>query len=118
MVRATVTFDDHHNIVLEEVQKEETIDSKSGAVRHCIEAYEELHRLREELHHKDERIDELQARIDDLRNQLATTNQRIDANNELVEHVREQRSITQRRAQAGVLTRARWWLTGMSDENE
>ena len=53
-----------------------------------------------------------------LRAQLAAANQRIDASNELVEYVEEERSIARQRAQAGVLTRMKWWLAGMPDESD
>lgn len=71
------------------------------------------------------RIADLKAENEQLRDQLAATNQRIDTTNELVEHVEEQRSIaareqsiTERRANAGVLTRTKWWLLGMETGSE
>ena len=61
---------------------------------------------------------DLRAERDDLRRQLAAANQRIDSANEIVEHVREQRSAEQRRREAGILTRAKWWVTGMDTDDE
>lgn len=67
-----------------------------------------------------ERVDELQNERDRLQRQLAATNSRIDEVTELVEYVDEQRELEcyrERRErmvdQAGVLTRAKWWLTGV-----
>lgn len=85
-------------------------ESKSDAIRTIIDRHEKLQSEVEELRQENER----------LRNQLAATNQRIDEVNDLVEYVDEQRNLEQtraereeRRAKAGVLTRAKWWLVGM-----
>jgi len=64
------------------------------------------------------RADELQARVDELRNQLTAANERIDASNDLVRAVESSRSLEQRRAQAGALTRLKWWATGMPDDED
>lgn len=69
--------------------------------------------------------DDLEQENERLRRQLAATNRRVDEHRELVEYVEEQREVEhrreereQRRAQASVFTRAKWWLTGMpGDEN-
>ncbi|MEM4782449.1 MAG: hypothetical protein QXG03_12940 [Halalkalicoccus sp.] len=50
---------------------------------------------------------------DELRNQLATTNARVDEHTELVRYVQSERSLAERRASAGVVTRVKWWFTGM-----
>ena len=80
----------------------------------------ELERLRSEYEAEIERyeaeIESLEARIDDLQRQLAATNRRVDEHKELVEYVQEERSITQRRARAGILTKTKWALFGMSDD--
>ena len=69
--------------------------------------------------------DSMKAELDDARRQLRETNRRIDETNELVAWVDEQREIERRRLDreemrdtAGVLTRAKWWLTGMPSESE
>jgi uncharacterized coiled-coil DUF342 family protein len=58
---------------------------------------------------RDER-DELRNRVDELREQLAAANSRIDAANDVVEYARGQQTLVERRAQAGVLTRLKWWM--------
>lgn len=85
-------------------------ESKSDAIRTIIDRHEELQF----------EVDNLRQENKQLRDQLAATNQRIDEVNDLVEYVDEQRTLEQsrerreeRRAQAGVLTRAKWWLVGM-----
>lgn len=64
--------------------------------------------------------DDLENENTRLRDQLAATNQRIDDVGELVAAVEEERQLErrriereERRAKASVLTRAKWWLTGM-----
>lgn len=72
----------------------------------------------------EERIADLKAKRDDLSRQLQATNRRVDDHQELQEYVAEQRELDyrrerreDRRAHAGVLTRAKWWLVGMPREN-
>ncbi|WP_227380229.1 hypothetical protein [Haladaptatus halobius] len=44
-------------------------------------------------------------------------NSRIDASNELVERVEEEQSLARRKAEAGLVTRAKWTLFGMDVES-
>ena len=88
----------------------EGFESKSDAVRTIIDRQWELQ----------SEVDDLKNENKELRNQLAATNQRIDEVNDLVEYVDEQRSLErsreereERRAKAGILTRAKWYLVGM-----
>lgn len=89
---------------------------------------EELDGVRDEY---EERINELEREYKNQINELERENERLhrerrqlleqrDEHTELVEYVEEERSLQQRRedreqrrAQAGVLTRAKWWLAGM-----
>ena len=64
------------------------------------------------------RADELEARVDELRNQLRNANQRIDASNELVREVERERTLAERKAGAGALTRLKWWATGMPKDDD
>ncbi|ELY62413.1 hypothetical protein [Natronococcus jeotgali] len=79
-------------------------------MRHFITEYERL----------TERVGELQQERDRLERKLTATNTRIDEVTELVEYVDEQRELERYRErrerlldQAGVFTRAKWWLTGV-----
>lgn len=73
-----------------------------------------------------ERIDELEQRVDELETELARVHrekrqvlEQREEHGELVAALQEERALEQRRAQAGVVTRAKWWLTGMpTDEND
>ena len=64
--------------------------------------------------------DSLQARNDELRNQLQAANKKNTQIDELVEHHEEERSLQRiqnererLKSEAGVFTRAKWWVTGM-----
>ncbi|MDG5821635.1 hypothetical protein [Natronococcus sp. A-GB7] len=122
MPRLTITITDEQAEILEgKTGDGGEYESKSEAVRTFITEYERL----------TERVDELQNERDRLQRQLAATNSRIDEVTELVEYVDEQRELERYRErrermvdQAGVLTRAKWWLTGVpvdgdrSDDSE
>ena len=83
-----------------------------------------------ERHADDERVaaletelDECEAELDELRTEcerLQREKRQIldqrDEHNELVTAVQEERSLEQRRARAGALTRFRWWAFGMDGE--
>lgn len=86
---------------------------------------DELAETREELVEVEQARDAAQARADDLREQLKARNAREEDVGELVEYVREERKLQRdrrdferRRAEAGLLTRTKWWLVGMSDPAE
>lgn len=80
--------------------------SRSEYLRNIIESRHDTDELEAE-------IEDLENRIEDLRNQLASANTRIDAANEIVEYVEEERTVERHRRHAGLLTRAKWWVTGM-----
>ncbi len=61
--------------------------------------------------------DALETENERLQRQLTAANRRYDEHSELVEYVEEERSITRQRAQAGITTRLKWWVTGMPDEH-
>lgn len=63
-------------------------------------------------------LNRAEARIEELRSKLVATAERVDASNELVRVVEEEQSIQKRRAEAGILTRTKWWITGMPGKNE
>ena len=67
-----------------------------------------------------EERDELENERDRLQRALTATNSRQAEHTELVEYVQEERSIAKRReereemrAQAGILTKAKWAIVGM-----
>ena len=111
MPRTTITIDEDHAAILTDVRERNDLDSRAAAVRHCIEEHPRIENLESELHDRD-------ARVDELRDELMAANTRIDASNELARAVERERTLEERRASAGVLTRARWWLGGMPDSDD
>jgi len=109
MTRVTATLDEEQAEYLEGVKESEGLDSDAAAVRECID------RARE---HADaqQRVEELEARVEELRNELTAANKRIDSATELVEYVERERTLEERRRKAGIVTRAKWFITGMPDE--
>jgi uncharacterized protein YukE len=102
--------------VRENVEKGLEVDEREGELR------EEYEKRIADLRQENER---LQGEIERLRDQLAATNRRVDQHQDLVAYVEEQRELEhrraereERRAKAGVLTRTKWWLTGMSSEED
>lgn len=90
---------------------EEEYASRSEAIRMLVEQGLEY----EDVHTENER----------LRRELQAANRRVDEHQELVRYVETERSIQERReqrerrrAEAGVLKRAKWWLVGMRDAAE
>lgn len=86
--------------------------------RERAELEREINEIKQELETRDNTID-------NLRNQLAATNRRVDQHQELVNYVREERNLErqraereERRAKAGILTKTKWALFGMSNEEE
>lgn len=100
--------DEHDRSRSEHIRK--VIDSRTDVDELRKEHEAEVAELRDE-------IQSLEAKRDDLQRQLASANQRIDTTNELVEHVRETRSLETKKASAGIFTRTKWWLVGMEQES-
>lgn len=91
--------------LLEEI--EEHADDEHGGNR--SEAVREL--LRRGLEY-----DELERDRDRLERQYRQLIERQEEHQELVEYVETERTIEERRRRAGVVTRAKWWLRGMPDD--
>jgi uncharacterized coiled-coil DUF342 family protein len=113
MERTTVSLRPRH---LEQIDKaadqlDDDDPGTSKAVRHLLDQAEEVDEVCTER-------DELRNRVDELRSQLAAANSRIDGANDVVEYARDRRSLVERRASAGVLTRLKWWATGMDTSGE
>ncbi|WP_126665177.1 hypothetical protein [Haloterrigena salifodinae] len=61
----------------------------------------------------EDRIAELETEVERLRNEKRTLINDREERTELVEYVQEERSLSKQKAQAGIITRAKWFLTGM-----
>lgn len=88
-------------------------ESKIDALRSEHES--ELEAARSEY---ESRIEELERNVERLRNEKRTLINDREERTELVEYVQEERSLTKQKAQAGIVTRAKWWITGMPAEGE
>lgn len=96
-----------------EAEADDTEQSQSEVVRNRLRLGYEYGELETELERQ-------RNENEGLRNQLATLTNHFQEHNELVKYVEDERTLEQQRRQAGILTRTKWWLTGMpsDDENE
>ncbi|MFC6764708.1 hypothetical protein [Natrinema soli] len=98
-VTTRVDSDTHDEI---EARADESDMSKSAVARELIQQGLEY--------------DDLENERDRLQRQLTATNKRQDEVTELVEYVEREKSLSERKAQAGIVTRAKWLITGMPTE--
>lgn len=101
--------------------------SRSEYIRNILRTRHESDQLRDE-HERiqaeyERQISELKHERDRLERKLTATNSRNDDVDELVEYVEEQRDLERYRErrerkidQAGLVTRAKWFVTGMPTE--
>lgn len=113
MGRITFTAEEQHEDIIEDVLQEIDAESTAGAVRECIERAAAMQQRDAELQ---QRIEELERENQRLKNEKRTIIQQREEHTELVNTVERQQSLAERKASAGVLTRAKWWLVGMDDE--
>jgi chromosome segregation ATPase len=141
-MRTTVTLDDDHVAHLDSIREHDD-EPDAAVVRRCVERSQELTAaeqrvtaVEQELTALEEEIAAMEAdhetelkqkdaRIRELNNKLAEAHSRIDTTNELVERVegeltaRERREQRERKkAEAGLLTRAKWSVFGMDLSEE
>lgn len=116
MQQITVRLDEDTIESLED-EANERGESRSEYLRDVIASRHEVDELRTEVENMrgehEQEVKQLQAKVDDLQRQLMSANQRIDDVNELKEYIESEKSLSERKAKAGVLTRAKWWFTGM-----
>jgi tRNA G18 (ribose-2'-O)-methylase SpoU len=111
-MRTTVTLDDALAAYLdaehahEDISDAEAVRRAIAHAQHCDERVRELERQLAEAERDLERVQREKRLILDER----------EEHQDLVRAVEQEQSIQERRAQAGVLTRAKWWLTGMDEE--
>jgi len=106
-MRTTVTVSDD-DLVAHVNGRDASTDA--GRVRACIERSQELDACRE-------RVGDLEQRVERLEREKRLILEQREEHSQLVRAVEEQRTLEQERAQAGLATRARWWLFGR-DEGE
>jgi len=107
----SVTVDDDLLDELDERAEEEHDGNRSAAVETLLRRGLEFEDVVNER-------DDLEARLEDLRRQLATVRSREDDVDELVEYVEHEKTVQERRARAGLMTRLRWFVSGMDDVDD
>ena len=119
MGRITFTAESQHEDIVESIQSEDGVESQSEAVRECITRYADL---QQRVANLQQDLEDAETETDRLQRELAATNRRVDEHQELVAYVEDERRMQRQREErermketAGVLTRAKWWVTGMPD---
>ena len=118
-MRTTVALNDDLAAHVD-AQRPSSDASDAEAVRECVRRSKRLADAEADIDDLERQLASKDARIDDLQRQLAATNQRIDVTNELVAAVEREQTLSEKKAKAGIVTRAKWAVFGMdlSDENE
>ena len=106
MGRITFTADEQHEKVVESVQAEKDVESKSEAIRKCISRYEELQH----------EVDELETEVNRLKNEKRLILEDREEKAELVNYVEQERTAEQQWREAGLGTRLKWKLFGMDSD--
>ncbi|MFC6764025.1 ribbon-helix-helix protein, CopG family [Natrinema soli] len=111
---STDTLDDVDN------EAEEQGLSRAEYLREIVENRHEHEEIRSEYEAKlsgyEEKLSELETEVKRLRNEKRLILEQREENTELVEYVETEKSLTERKAQAGIVTRAKWLITGMPTE--
>ena len=94
--------------------------TRSEHVREVIRARDEHDRIRSEYEAKlseyEDRIEDLERENERLKREKRLILEQREENTELVNAVKEERSLAKRKAEAGLLTKTKWALFGMKDE--
>lgn len=125
MSRLTATLQDEEERIVEENTGDGTeFSSKSEFVRRCIQSYERVQQVEadledardeiEDLRRRAERVDDLEREVERLKNEKQALIEDRDERQELRRYVDEERSYRQ----TGLVTRVKWWLTGMPEKVE
>lgn len=127
MPRLTITVTEEQSDLLDEKAGDDgEYESKSEAVRDFIQRYEDMdERERERKREHARELAELERRIKELETENARLHrerrqllEQREENTELVKAVKEERSLAKRKAQAGLWTKTKWALFGMSDDED
>jgi len=110
MGRFSVSIDDDLQDDLEDYAEEHHDDVRSRAVEELLRKGLEYDDVVEDL---EADVEHAEARADDLRRQLQAVQERQDDVDELVEYVETEMTVQERKAQAGIVTRAKWAVFGM-----
>jgi hypothetical protein len=101
-MRTTVTISDDALVAHVDARDAST---NAGRVRRCIERSQELDACRE-------RVGDLEQQVERLEREKRLILEEREEHSQLVRAVEQQRTLEEQRAQAGLATRAKWWLFG------
>jgi len=104
MGRFSVSVNDEVQERVEKVAEEEYDGNRSAAVEELIE--------------RGLRFDDVVQERDRLDRQLKQLIEQRETSDELVEYVEHEKTVQERRTQAGFMTRLRWFVTGMDVEED
>lgn len=107
MKKVSVSLEERHIDLLKERQEGDA-GSRSEALRAILDEYEDVRT----------ECEELRTRCERLENEKRTILEQREEHGELVRAVQEERDLERRRAQAGLATRAKWWMFGMPNGEE
>ena len=120
-MRTTVTLADGHVEHLDSIRESEE-EPDAAVVRRCVERSQRLTAAEQRIDDLETELRHTEAELDEANKRLREAHSRIETTNELVQKVDSDLSARERRErreerkdQAGVLTRAKWWLVGMDD---
>jgi len=105
-MRTTVTISDD-DLVAHVDERDASTDA--GRVRECIERSRELDACRE-------RVGDLEQQVERLQREKRLILEEREEHSQLVRAVEQQRTLEEQRAQAGLATRAKWWLFGRDED--
>jgi len=109
-MRTTVTLNDDLAAHVDAVRPQPDAPD-AEAVRECIRRSQRLADCRD-------RVAELETELERLRNEKRQILQQREEHTELVRAVERERSIQERKAQAGLGQRVKWAIFGMGDNDE
>jgi len=115
-MRTTVTLSDAHEEHLDAIREQED-EPDAAVVRRCVERSQRLTDAEQRVDELETEVEHKQAEIDDLNRKLQEAHSSIETTNELVKRVDSDLSARERKQRAGVVQRAKWWLTGMDSED-
>jgi Arc/MetJ-type ribon-helix-helix transcriptional regulator len=110
MKRVSVKLDEARVNELDEIASDDGV-SRSEVIRTLLD--DALNTHDDEVNKLREKIDELETELERVHREKRQILEQREENTELVKYVEEERSLSRQKAQAGIATRAKWWLFGM-----
>jgi len=118
---------EHIELIEERQESHEEIETKAGAVRSLLDDAARVDQIEAEKNRIESEMEQLRtdfeseleqkdARINELTQKLAVAHENVETTNELVRVVEDEQSIRRQKAHASLVERAKWWVTGMPDE--